>query len=845
MKKKTLSSITALLLLSLAACGTNSINGNSNNSNNNNPSTSGGGNENSSNSNTSYEEPEDSYSYDNSGSYEYNDNAELIFNGANSPQEPFTPETLAPINYVKVFAPTTFTHIYAWVGSGASATTLTSAWPGTALSNYNSRWKTFDFPSDKTSFNLIFNSGGDSGKTADLSLDGVGHYWYNGSNLVKSDLEPDQTSGGGSVNWNPKAGNIYKDSANYEQPSYIPKPKYLVVNSAADYSELPVVKNWDKTSRVNAYRGNRDDFRDESIYFAITTRFYDGDASNNTHCWDSKNDDTSDPNWRGDFKGLIQKMDYIKAQGFTSIWITPIVKNASGFDYHGYHAINFKEVDPRYESEDVSFQTVINEAHKRDMKIILDIVINHTCNFGEENLFPMFYYDAKNNTTIKALTRYKADGYRILPDSYDTTNNPGGMRFDYLKTDTGDPNGIYHHDPDGSLSWEQYSEQTGQIAGDCVDLNTENPTVANYLVEAYAKFIHMGVDAFRLDTVKHLSRLTLNKYYVPAFYDIANKVGNKSFYMFGEVCVKDNDVWNRGQQADSVPFYTWAETKNYAWGNTATNAASAKQHWADHLQPVNYPNSQNAYLNGVNYHTPDHSKFSKLGVIDFPMHWNFDNARNSFGVAVSKDNVYNDATYNVTYVDSHDYAPNENQTKRYVGGTTAWKDNMSLLFTFRGIPCIYYGSEIEFKKGCTIDDGPGLALENSGRAYFGDNIKGSVTTTGFGTYSNASGAVSTTLNSTLSKHLQKLNQARLQCIALRRGQYTTSNVSGSAMAFTRRYTVGGTDSIAAVAIDGNATFNSLPNGTYKDLYNGNTVTVSNGSLSANASNHGVCIFVKQ
>jgi hypothetical protein len=88
------------------------------------------------------------------------------------------------------------------------------------------------------------------------------------------------------------------------------------------------------------------------------------------------------------FKGLIEKMDYIKALGFTAIWITPVVENTSGLDYHGYHASNLNKVDPRYESEDVDFQKVINEAHKRDMKIVLDVVWNHTGNFGEMGLMP-------------------------------------------------------------------------------------------------------------------------------------------------------------------------------------------------------------------------------------------------------------------------------------------------------------------------------------------------------------------------------------------------------------------------------------------------------------------------
>ena len=82
--------------------------------------------------------------------------------------------------------------------------------------------------------------------------------------------------------------------------------------------------------------------------------------------------------------------DYIKALGFTAIWITPVVQNASGYDYHGYHASDFSKVDCRYQSGDgkksgdVMFQELIDKAHAKGIKIILDIVLNHTGNFGEE-----------------------------------------------------------------------------------------------------------------------------------------------------------------------------------------------------------------------------------------------------------------------------------------------------------------------------------------------------------------------------------------------------------------------------------------------------------------------------
>ena len=727
---------------------------------------------------------------------------------------------LPAIDHVQVFAPKNYTHIWAWT----SSKNLFSAWPGTTLNTYadNNAWKTYVFK-DYKKINVIFSEGG-SNQTADLSINTPGYYWFTDGELKSSNVDPYD----GGIDEGIDEGSDYHFDGDLHEPEYDP-----TVTHAANALALPAVKNFSGTV-VNKYTGTRTDFRDESIYFTITTRFYDGDKSNNARCWDGRNNSNADPAWRGDFKGLIEKMDYIKAQGFTAIWITPVVKNSSGYDYHGYHAINFKEVDPRYLSTDVSFQSVINEAHKRDMKIILDVVFNHTCNFGEENMFPMFYFDSAHSTSIEAMIQ---NDKTLLPSNYATM--PGGQqynsRIDAMKGSK-DVNKIYHHEK--NMSYEQYIEQTGQMAGDCVDLNTENPAVANYLVGAYGEFIRMGVDAFRIDTMKHISRLTFNNYIWPGLYEIAKKCGNTNFYMFGEVCTRVREVWNHGQACDSAPFYTWKESKNYAWGDRATNEKSTLANWNDNAN-TNQPTSNNAYLNsGYSYHTPDHSKSSGCGVIDFPMHWNFQYARDAYNVAVGNDKYYNDATYNVVYVDSHDYGPDGIEKVRYNMGTNAWKENLSLMFTFRGIPCVYYGSEIEFQKGKTIDEGPNIPLANSGRAYFGDHIEGSVNVTGFGKYNSASGAMATTLNSTLSKHIQKLAAIRLQVPALRRGQYA----SVGDLAFVRRYN----DSFACVAISGGATFKNIPNGTYKDLYNNKTVTVTNGTLSASVSGQGnVAIFVKQ
>lgn len=719
-------------------------------------------------------------------------------------------EDLPEIQYVKVFADKSdYKNVYAWI---TDSNKITKSWPGDEMSDCeytwaDTNWLTYDFDPQYTAFSIIFNK--DNNQTTDLYIPRIGYYWC-------------------------YKGNLYnKAPTGKEEETDLPQGNYELVDSAKDYTELPAVKNYNKGLVINPYTGQRTDFRQESIYFAMTTRFYDGDSSNNRYCWANQN--RQDPEWRGDFKGLIQKMDYIKALGFTAIWITPVVKNASGYDYHGYHAINFGQVDPRYESEDVKFADVIKEAHKRDMKIVLDVVFNHTSNNGEENLFPMFTYDSLN-ATQKGI---KPDlYYSLLPQNYEYLD--GGAQFQAriqaMKTNK-DAYNIYHHEM--QMGYEQYIEQTGSLAGDCIDLNTENPTVANYLVDKYGDFIRMGVDAFRVDTVKHISRLTFNKYIVPGLYAIAQKCGNNNFFMFGEVCNRERGVWNHNVAADSACFYTWKESKDYPWGDRKTNEKSTLDNWNDNVSPEGQPTSNNAYLTtGYTYHEPDHSRNSGLGVIDFGMHWNFRYASDAYNVAKNNDSVYNDASYNVVYVDSHDYGPDGIDSIRYNEGTSSWKENMSLMFTFRGVPCIYYGSEVEFMKGKPIDTYQNLS--NSGRAYFGEYLAGTVTATGFGEYT-ASGTVKDTLGATLSQHLIMLNKIRQKVPALSLGQYSAKDDS---MAFIRRYTKGNIDSLAAVAISSGTTFTGLPNGTYVDLVTGDRKVINNGTLSISVEGKGnVAIYV--
>ncbi|CCK25026.1 secreted alpha-amylase [Streptomyces davaonensis JCM 4913] len=153
------------------------------------------------------------------------------------------------------------------------------------------------------------------------------------------------------------------------------------------------------------------DPRKDPIYFVLTARFNDGDSSNNrggSQHVKSGNAANNDPMFRGDFKGLVQKLDYIKALGFSAVWITPVVLNRSDYDYHGYHGYDFYKVDPRLESAGASYQDLINAAHAKGMKIYQDVVYNHSSRWGAKGLFTptvygvrdsewSWYYDEKND----------------------------------------------------------------------------------------------------------------------------------------------------------------------------------------------------------------------------------------------------------------------------------------------------------------------------------------------------------------------------------------------------------------------------------------------------------------
>ena len=564
------------------------------------------------------------------------------------------------------------------------------------------------------------------------------------------------------------------------------------------------------------------EFRDQTIYFVMTARFFDGDPGNNYYNRDRIK--TGDPQWRGDFKGLISQLDYIVDLGFTALWITPPIVNRSGLDYHGYHAYDWTKIDPRLESPGASYQDLIDAAHAKGLKIVQDVVINHSSQYGIRGKvfidhLPIKYYRPAGGAAINNGPYQGNLGDYLSPFREDNDNPVAPAWFAARQTSdaagttplvdprTGvtvplagyDPNRFFGVDSagldaqwyhrDGFIAggdWESATPlQRKSIAGDAIDLATESSTVRDYLNAAIGHYLDMGVDAIRLDTLKHLERGDALSY-VNAW-----KARKPGLFVFGEDLVKGTGFGSElANDNASAVIRPWWYTR------LTTNPAD-----------------------------PNAGGDSGLSVLDFSLFSTFrDNIRNGnfsgVGGVLGFDWLYGDATTLVTFFQNHDVGP-DNDFKFRFGGE-AWKAALAynLLWTIRGIPCLYQGEEIEFMPGAPEDiDGATMTLDQTGRAYYGDHLTGS--------------ALAATQAHPLYRHIRRLNQIRHAVPALQKAPMSQVNEFGNGLSFVRDYPAG--PSYAAVGLAASAdqsfTLAGVRDGTYRDAVTGKVVTVAGGSLS--------------
>ena len=277
----------------------------------------------------------------------------------------------------------------------------------------------------------------------------------------------------------------------------------------------------------------RSSFAADSIYFVMTDRYKNGDSSNDKGGINSSNRsetgyDPADSAWShgGDLAGLSDGctrtdgtgdgLPRIKNLGFTAVWITPPFKQnfvqSGSAAYHGYWINDFTTIDPHW-GTNAQFKDFVDCAHRLGIKVIVDIVMNHT---GDVINYRDGYYGFRSSSSSTANipswgTNIKAPNWLNDLSNYHNQGNVG---------DWGNP--------------DQY--KNGDFYG-LDDIKTENEVVINGFADVYSRWVNdFGVDGFRIDTAKHVDNQYFSKWWPKMVNQTASNMAAKkqSLFAFGE-----------------------------------------------------------------------------------------------------------------------------------------------------------------------------------------------------------------------------------------------------------------------------------------------------------------------
>ena len=286
----------------------------------------------------------------------------------------------------------------------------------------------------------------------------------------------------------------------------------------------------------------------------------------------------SDGDGIGDLNGVTQKLDYIRNMGFNGIWLMPVFQSTT---YHKYDTVDYMQIDPEYGSTE-DMQNLIEECHKRGIRIILDFVMNHT-----SSQHPWF--------------TQACEYLEQLPQGAE----PDEQECPYV--------GYYHFANEQKQDYYQVKNTDWYYEGvfwsEMPDLNLKSPAVQKEFEEVADYWIDLGVDGFRMDAAMHYEENATN-----ANCDILNKLytyckeKNPQFYMVSEVWASENVIADYYASGTPSMFNFDAGTAKGALVNAVRKG-----------DPVSLVNSMLKYQNDFSKKNPDY--------IDAPFLSNHDMAR--------------------------------------------------------------------------------------------------------------------------------------------------------------------------------------------------------------------------
>jgi glycosidase len=359
------------------------------------------------------------------------------------------------------------------------------------------------------------------------------------------------------------------------------------------------------------------------IYLLMPDRFANGDTTNDNVAGMTEQLNRSNPGGRhgGDLKGIMNHLDYLNSLGVTGIWLNPFLENnQQRSSYHGYSTTDYYKSDPRYGSND-EFKELVAEAHKRGMKVVMDMIFNHIGSFH------WWMKDLPSKDWIHQFDTFTRTNYRAST----------------------------YMDPYASESDKMLMEK-GWFDVTMPDLNQSNPLVETYLIQTSLWWIAFSdLDGIRMDTHPYPQPDMMARW--------AKRVEEEfpGFFIVGEVWYDD---------------------------------PALSSYWA---------------LNKVNH---DGYRSNLPSLTDLPLcfatHRAFEGKLNPTDALsklynlLSQDFLYPEPLRNVIFLDNHDMTRFFTQTGKSLD---AYKLGLSFIMTTRGIPQLYYGSEIVMEGDKNLGDG--------------------------------------------------------------------------------------------------------------------------------------------
>lgn len=226
----------------------------------------------------------------------------------------------------------------------------------------------------------------------------------------------------------------------------------------------------------------------------------------------------SDGDGIGDLKGVVEKLDYLEDLGVKGIWLMPITKSPS---YHGYDTEDYYSIDEDYGTVN-DLKELIKEANKRDIKVVMDLVLNHT------SIEHPWFKEAREDENSK----YR--DYYIWSDEMNKISESSAMGTKPW-TKNGSKDELYY-----SIFWSGMP-----------DLNMDNQEVVKEIKDIAKYYLDMGIDGFRLDAAKWVFTEKEKNLDFWADFNSYVKSINKDVILVGEVWDNPYSIYDYAKSLDS------------------------------------------------------------------------------------------------------------------------------------------------------------------------------------------------------------------------------------------------------------------------------------------------------